>query len=213
MSSSIDERIVEMAFKGAGFATGVAGAVKSLENLKSGLNSLKGSEGEINNLDEAGRRFSLKGMASGIEGLAGKFTHLGVVGVSAIATITNRAVNAGISIVKSLTIDPIKAGLDSYQTKINAIQTILANTSAAGTTLKQVTAALNQLNIYANMTVYNFGQMAKNIGTFTAAGVGLKTSVSSIKGIANLAALSGSSADQASTCDVPSCLRPSQRAR
>jgi tape measure domain-containing protein len=41
--------------------------------------------------------------------------------------------------------------------------------------------------------------MAKNIGTFTAAGVDLDTSVQSIKGIANLAALSGSSAEQAST--------------
>ena len=41
--------------------------------------------------------------------------------------------------------------------------------------------------------------MAKNIGTFTAAGVDLKTATGAIKGIANLAALSGSTADQAST--------------
>jgi tape measure domain-containing protein len=65
--------------------------------------------------------------------------------------------------------------------------------------LSQVNAVLAQLNTYANQTVYNFSDMAKNIGTFTAAGVGLQTSVNSIKGIANLAALSGSSADQASS--------------
>jgi tape measure domain-containing protein len=75
----------------------------------------------------------------------------------------------------------------------------MANTASQGTTLKQVTAALAQLNTYANLTVYNFGEMAKNIGTFTAAGVDLNTSVSAIKGIANLAALSGSTSDQAST--------------
>ena len=98
-----------------------------------------------------------------------------------------------------MTIDPIKAGLDVYETKINAIQTILANTASEGTNLQSGYGQLNQLNTYANKTVYNFGQMAKNIGTFTAAGVDLKTSVSSIKGIANLAALSGSSAEQAST--------------
>lgn len=49
------------------------------------------------------------------------------------------------------------------------------------------------------MTIYNFTQMTKNIGTFTAAGVDLKTSASSIKGIANLAAVSGSTVEQAST--------------
>ncbi|HEY2455588.1 MAG TPA: tape measure protein [Scandinavium sp.] len=198
MAGNIDERIVEMSFRGSSFVAEIRASVNALQTLKSGLNSLKGSEGDLNSLDAAGKRFSLKGISNGLEGLAGKFTHLGIVGTTALATIANRAVNAGITAVKALTIDPIKAGLDVYETKINAIQTILANTSSEGTTLKQVTAALNQLNTYANLTVYNFGQMAKNIGTFTAAGVGLKTAVSSIKGIANLAALSGSSADQAS---------------
>jgi tape measure domain-containing protein len=198
LSGNIDERIVEMTFKGESFEAGVKNTLQALLGLKNGLNNLKGSEKDINNLDEAGKRFSLKGMSDGISSIAGHFKTLSIVGVTAIATIANRAVNAGITMVKALTIDPIKAGLDVYETKINAIQTILANTSQAGTTLKQVTDALNQLNVYANLTVYNFGQMAKNIGTFTAAGVGLKTAVASIKGIANLAALSGSSADQAS---------------
>src|SRR5450756_479027 len=124
---------------------------------------------------------------------------MGVVGLTVLSNLTNRAVNAGISMLKALTIDPIKAGFSVYETKLNAIQVVLSNTKAAGTTLNQVTAALANLNTYANKTVYNFGQMAQNIGTFTAAGVGLNTAVSSIKGIANLAALSGSSAEQAST--------------
>ena len=197
--SGVDQRIVEMDFKGDTFLSGVKNAISALTSLKNGLNGLKGSESDINNLDAAGKKFSLSGMANGLDSVKSKFSALSVVGITALASITTKALDAGISIVKDLTIDPIKAGLESYETKINAIQTILANTSAAGTTLSQVTAALNQLNTYANLTVYNFGQMAKNIGTFTAAGVGLSTAVSSIKGIANLAALSGSSADQAST--------------
>lgn len=198
MSSTIDERIVEMTFKGAQFATGVQGSVDSLTSLKNGLNDLKGSEQAINNIDAAGRKFSLRGIASGVSTIASRFTNLGIVGVTAINQIANQAVLAGERMLKSLTIDPIKAGLDVYETKINAIQTILANTQSEGTNLKQVTGALDQLNKYANLTVYNFGEMAHNIGTFTAAGVNLKTSVASIKGIANLAALSGSSAEQAS---------------
>jgi tape measure domain-containing protein len=199
MSSNIDEEIVKMTFQGSTFASDIKSSVTALTTLKNGLNSLKGSEDDINNLDSAGKKFSLAGMASGIEGISSKFSALGIVGITVLSNLVSKAVDAGISLVKSLTIDPIKEGLETYETKINAIQVILANTSSAGTNLQQVTAALNQLNQYANLTVYNFGQMAQNIGTFTAAGVDLKTSVSSIKGIANLAALSGASAEQAST--------------
>jgi tape measure domain-containing protein len=197
--SSVDQRIVEMTFKGDTFLSGVKNALSALLSLKNGLNGLKGSESQLNSLDAAGKKFSLAGIANGVDGIKSKFSAMSVIGISALASVTNAAVGAGINIAKALVVDPIKAGLDSYETKINAIQTILANTESEGTNLAQVTAALNQLNQYANLTVYNFGQMAKNIGTFTAAGVNLKDSVSSIKGIANLAALSGSSAEQAST--------------
>ena len=138
-------------------------------------------------------------LARGVESVTTKFSHLQVVAATALANITNRMVNAGISMAKSLTIDPIKSGLDEYELKMNSIQTILTNTSHNGTTLDQVNKALAELNTYADKTIYNFGQMTDNIGKFTAAGVDLDTSVASIKGIANLAAASGSSSAQAST--------------
>lgn len=197
--ASVDERIVEMTFKGSSFVAEVRASVEALLSLKNGLNNLKGGEKDINALDDAGKRFSLNGMAQGIDEVTHHFSLLRIAGLTVFSSLVRQGLFAGEQLLKSLTLDPLRAGLDVYETKINAIQTILANTAAAGTTLKQVTTALNQLNDYANKTVYNFGQMAKNIGTFTAAGVGLKTAVSSIKGIANLAALSGSSAEQAST--------------
>ena len=138
-------------------------------------------------------------LANGVDTVATKFSHLQVVAATALANITNRMVNAGIAMAKSLTIDPIKSGLDEYELKMNSIQTILTNTSHNGTTLDQVNKALAELNTYADKTIYNFGQMTDNIGKFTAAGVDLDTSVASIKGIANLAAASGSSSAQAST--------------
>ena len=119
--------------------------------------------------------------------------------VTALANITNSALNAGKNIVSALTIDPIKTGFQEYETQINAVQTILANTQSKGTTIDQVNAALDELNKYADQTIYNFTEMTRNIGTFTAAGVDLDKSVTSIKGIANLAAASGSNAYQAST--------------
>jgi tape measure domain-containing protein len=138
-------------------------------------------------------------LARGVESVTTKFSHLQVVAATALANITNRMVNAGIAMGKALTIDPIKSGLDEYELKMNSIQTILTNTSHNGTTLDQVNKALAELNTYADKTIYNFGQMTDNIGKFTAAGVDLDTSVASIKGIANLAAASGSSSAQAST--------------
>ena len=99
----------------------------------------------------------------------------------------------------AITIDPVKDGFAEYETQMNAVQTILANTQKEGTNVETVNKALDELNTYADKTIYNFTEMTRNIGTFTAAGVKLDASVSAIKGIANLAAVSGSTSQQAST--------------
>jgi tape measure domain-containing protein len=197
-ANGVDSRVVDMQFRSAQFVSGATQVIGVLSRLKESL-KLQGAAEGLNQVSEAGRRFSLGGLTNGIERAGAKFNALRVIGFTVLADLTSKAVNAGLSVARAFTIDPIKAGLDVYETKINAIQTILANTSAQGTKLPQVTSALNELNKYANLTVYNFGEMAKNIGTFTAAGVDLNTSVSSIKGIANLAALSGASSEQASS--------------
>ena len=119
--------------------------------------------------------------------------------MTALSNITTTAMRVGKSIADSLTIDPIKDGFTEYETQMNAVQTILANTQKEGTTVKDVNKALDELNTYADKTIYNFTEMTRNIGTFTAAGVKLDASVSAIKGIANLAAVSGSTSQQAST--------------
>ena len=190
--SSVDQRIVEMNFKGDSFLSGVKNALSSLLSLKNGLNGLKGSESELNNLDAAGKKFSLKNIADSLTGLSSKFSSLSVVGITALANITNKAVNAGLTLVKSLTLDPITAGFQKYELGINATQRIIANTGAS---LKVVTAALNDLNTYSNQTIYNFEQMTQAIGQFTAAGIPLKSATADIKGMSNAAALTGASMD------------------
>ena len=196
--SSIDERVVEMKFKNGQFQSGVKDTLSSLDNLKKGLN-LDGAKASILGLAEAGRNFTLAGMGTSVEAVSGKFVALAAVGIAALSGIVNKAVASGTQIVNSLTIDPIKAGLSEYETKLGSIQTILANTSGENTTLDQVTDTLDKLNEYSDKTIYNFQEMTRNIGTFTAAGVSLDTSANAIKGIANLAALSGSNSQQAST--------------
>lgn len=196
--SSIDERIVSMKFNNSQFENGIRQSNNSLKKLKGGL-KLDGAKKSLNGLSAAGKRFSLAGIANGVAAMGSKFTALGVIGVTALANIANKAVNTGLTVAKSLTIDPVLDGFREYETQMNAIQTILSNTKKEGSNLGDVTGALDDLNTYADKTIYNFTEMARNIGTFTAAGVDLETSTGAIKGIANVAAVSGSNSQQAST--------------
>ena len=196
--SSIDQRIVEMQFDNRQFESGVKTTISTLDRLKQKLNFGKSSE-SLDDLNKAAKRFSLESLASSVENIASKFSFMGVMGITAMQRISNAAITTGKRLVSALTIDPIRSGLSEYETQIGAIQTILSNTRSKGTTLDQVNNALDELNAYADKTIYNFTEMTRNIGTFTAAGVDLDTSVAAIKGIANLAAVSGSTSVQAAT--------------
>ena len=199
--SSIDKRIVQMQFDNQGFESGVSTTMKSLNKLNESLKMKDASTnlGGISNSMRDLASIGLGGLASGVNSVSSRFSALGIMGVTALMNITNSAVNAGKSLLHSLTLEPITTGFSEYETKMNAIQTILTNTASKGTTMEDVTATLNELNKYADQTIYNFAEMTRNIGTFTAAGIDLETSATAIKGIANLAAGSGSNAQQAST--------------
>lgn len=198
MSTTIDERVVEMRFDNRQFEQNVSQTMSTLDKFKKLLHFDGASKG-LENVNAAAKNVNMTGLGASVEQVSMKFSALQVMGVTALANITNSAVNAGKRIVSALTIDPIKTGFQEYETQINAVQTILANTESKGTTIDDVNLALEELNKYADKTIYNFTEMTRNIGTFTAAGVDLDTSVSAIQGIANLAAVSGSTSQQAST--------------
>ena len=197
MSKTIDEKVVEMRFDNKQFESNVATSMSTLEKLKRSL-KLDGAAKGLEDINGAAKKVDMSGLGNGVESVSAKFSALQVIGVTALANITNSAVNAGKRMVSALTIDPVLSGFKEYETQINAVQTILANTSSKGTTIDDVTAALDELNHYADLTIYNFTEMTRNIGTFTAAGIDLDTSVNAIQGIANLAAVSGSTSQQAS---------------
>lgn len=198
MSKEVDERVVEMRFNNALFESKVQQTMRSLAALNEKL-MFKGAEKGFEKVSDSSEKVKFNALLNALDNLSQKFSAVEVIGVTALMRITNQAVDAGERLVKALSLDPIISGFQEYETQINAVQTILANTSSKGTTLDQVNAALDELNHYADLTIYNFTEMTRNIGTFTAAGVDLNTSVSAIKGIANLAAVSGSTRQQAST--------------
>ena len=198
MSTTVDSKVLEMRFDNKQFEAGVATSMSTLDKLKSKLNLTASAKG-LENLGTAAKKCDMSGLGAGVDALQAKFSALQVIGVTALANLTNSAVNAGKRMVKALTIEPVMTGFNEYETKINAVQTILSNTANKGTKMADVTRVLDELNTYADKTIYNFAEMTRNIGTFTAAGVGLEDSAAAIQGIANLAAMSGSNSQQAAT--------------
>lgn len=198
MSREVDERIVEMQFDNQQFERGVAQTITSLDKLTEALkfenvgDSVRGIQNGINNLN-------FTPITNGVTALEGTLTSLGGrIKLEVFDRLANYAVDTGEKIINALTLKGARAGFAEYETQQGAVQTILANTQHLGTTVADVNKALNDLNEYADLTIYNFTEMTRNIGTFTAAGLDLETSTSAIKGIANLAAVSGSTSEQAS---------------
>ena len=198
MSRTIDERIVEMRFDNAQFEKNVATSMSTLDKLKKSL-KFKDSSKSLEEIGRAANRVRFDGMIDGINTVNARFSYLQGTIQHQLNNIVDSCVMASKRMVSALTTQPIKDGFAEYETQMNAVQTILANTQKEGTNVKMVNAALDELNRYADKTIYNFTEMTRNIGTFTAAGVKLDTSVSAIQGIANLAAVSGSTSQQAST--------------
>lgn len=197
--TAIDDKVVAMSFESSKFESGVKNTIDALDKLKASLLKLPESGKGLENVGNAAKKVDLSHIGRGIDTIVDKLSYFSVAALAVFANVAMKAVQMGAQITKALTIDPIIAGYKEYSVNLNSIQTILSNTQAAGTKLKDVNAALKELNEYSDKTIYNFSQMARNIGTFTAAGVELTTAVGAIKGIANLAALSGSNAEQAST--------------
>jgi tape measure domain-containing protein len=198
MSSSVDDRVVKLSFDNKQFEQASAQSMSTMDKLKKSLD-FNAANKSLGGLQKTAGGFTLGNLGTTIEGISTKFLTMGTIGVTALVQITQQAIATGEQMLKALTIDPVKTGFNEYSTNLNSIQTILSNTMSAGTNLKDVNKALAELNEYSDKTIYNFSEMARNIGTFTAAGVGLKPATAAIKGIANLAALSGSNSQQAAT--------------
>lgn len=198
MSREIDQRVVELQFDNANFERNAKESISTLDKLKEKLNFKRTGEG-LKELEDRVAKFTMKPLEDAVEGVRVKFTLLDNFVWNFFDRISNKILDVGKNLVSAFTIDPIKTGFQEYETQINAVQTILANTQSKGSTLDDVNEALDKLNKYADLTIYNFTEMTRNIGTFTAAGVGLQDATDAIQGIANLAAVSGSTSQQAST--------------
>jgi tape measure domain-containing protein len=150
MAKKIDENIVKMTFDNKKFDNGIKNSLYAIDSLKKSLN-FDGASKSISQLEKAGSRFDLSGMRTGVDKLVNRFSTLGIIGLTAIQNITNSAINAGKRLVSSLTVDPIRTGLQEYETKMNAIQTILTNTQGGQRKVsQQAIAAINDSAVIAS---------------------------------------------------------------
>lgn len=176
---------------------GVQDSLNGVKKLEEGLAFRGGVEG-INQVSAAAKNLNFSEAQAGIAETTSKFSALQSIAFGALASIGGKIAEIGSSMLSSFTFQPLIDGMKEYELQLNSVQTILANTAQKGETIQTVNAALDQLNTYADQTIYNFGEMTSNIGKFTAAGIGLDDSVASIKGLANWAAVAGANSEATS---------------
>lgn len=194
MSATIDERVVEMRFDNKQFEDGVQTSMSTLERLRKSLN-LEGATKGLEAVDEAAKKCKMTPLGDAVDAVKVKFSAMQIVATTAIANITNSAINMGKKLIKSLTVDPISDGFKEYELKMDSVQNIMNGT---GESLETVMKYLNELNTYADRTIYSFSDMTSNIGKFTNSGVKLHDAVKAIQGVSNVAAISGANTQQAS---------------
>lgn len=194
MSKSIDERVVEMQFDNQQFEKGIRTSVKSLDKLKKSL-QLDDAGRSFEKLERSAKNVRLDGLAASVDAISSKFTLMGRMSIAWMDNIAHAAVNAGKRIVNALTVDPVRSGFNEYELKMDSVKTIM---NATGESVETVSKYLEELNKYADDTIYSFSDMTSNIGKFTNNGVKLSDATMAIKGVANAAAYAGASSQQAS---------------
>ena len=195
--ASIEERVVSLKFNNGQFMNGVQDSLNGVKKLEEGLAFRGGVEG-INQVSAAAKNLNFSEAQAGVAETTSRFSALQSIAFGALASIGGKITEIGSSMLSSFTVQPLIDGMKEYELQLNSVQTILANTAQKGETIQTVNAALDQLNTYADQTIYNFGEMTSNIGKFTAAGIGLDDSVASIKGLANWAAVAGANSEATS---------------
>lgn len=186
MSTSIDNRIVEMQFDNSQFEKGVGKSIKSLEKLKKGLKLDEAAE-SLNKLQKAGDSFSLSKIADGIENLTYRFSWMGRTVTRTIDSITQKAE----AMVKMLSVDQITAGWSKYADKTSYVQTIM---NATGKSIDEVNKYLNKLMWFSDETSYSFVDMTQALGTLTSSGGDIEKLIPMLEGMANATAFAGKSA-------------------
>lgn len=183
-----------MKFDNSKFESNAQTTMSTIDKLKQALKFDNASKG-LEEVSHAAANVKMDGISDACEAVQAKFSALQVAAYTVLSNITTEAYQAGKKIVDALTIEGARDGFNEYEQKMGSVQTIMNST---GESLGTVMNYLEELNKYADQTIYSFSDMTTNIGKFTNAGVKLEDAVAAIKGVSNEAAVSGANANEAS---------------
>lgn len=192
MSKTVDERVVEMRFDNRQFEQGVATTMSTLDKFKQKLNFSGASKG-LDEIGAATSKVDMSGLGAGVESVSAKFSALQVIGITALANITNSAVDAGKKLVSSLSIDQVTAGWSKYEQKTASVQTIM---NATGKSIEEVNGYLEKLMWFSDETSYGFTDMTSALATMTSSGGDIEKLIPLITGVANATAFAGKGANE-----------------
>ena len=190
MSKQIDNRVVQLELDNDDFESNAQQSIKTLEELEKSLQLENGADG-LQNIQNEGRKFNLNGVTTAIQGAIGHFSALEVAGITAVSNLTNKAVDAGERLVKSLSIDQVTAGWGKYEQKTASVQTLVNST---GKSVDEINGYLDRLMWYSDETSYSFTEMTAALAQMTSSGGDIDKLLPMIMGIANATAYAGKGA-------------------
>lgn len=189
MSREVDSRVVEMQFNNENFEKNTKRTIGTIDKLMEKL-QFKGAERGFEKLDAAAEDVDFSTMQRSLDTLESKFSALNIVATTALMNITNKFVDAGEKMVKSLSFDQVMSGWNKYVEKTGNIQTIM---NATGDSIDTVNGYLNKLMWYSDETSFSFNEMTSALSQMTASGGDIKKMIPMIMGIANATADAGKS--------------------
>lgn len=192
MSQEVDQRVVEMRFDNAKFEKNVQQSINSLNALNESL-KFEGAEKGFAEVEKASEKVDFDRMTTALETLTGKFSALEVIGMTALVKITDKAIDAGAKLTKSLSIDQVMSGWNKYAQKTASVQTIM---NATGKSITKVNEYLSKLMWFSDETSYSFTDMTQSLGQLTAAGGDIEKVIPMIMGMANATAYAGKGASE-----------------
>ena len=102
MSTTVDQRVVEMQFDNKQFEQNVQTSMNTLSEFKKSL-QLDGATKGINDVEAAARNFDMSGMNRSIETVKATFSSLQVIGATVLSSLTQTAMTAGKKMANALT--------------------------------------------------------------------------------------------------------------
>lgn len=109
MSQSVDTKIVELKFNNDNFAEKVDSTLTKLENLNKAIDE-EGLGNALKNLGKHAKEVDMKGVTKGVEEAQKSFSKLEIAGITALANISNAAVNLGKRLISKL-VSPLTQGI------------------------------------------------------------------------------------------------------